>query len=84
MFWIIAIIVLLVICWPFILHLLAPVAAFIITIIAAPCIWLLKAFRRPTTQAEEDKLSEDAAKLATILLCLTIMGLVIWWGIRTI
>lgn len=84
MFWIIGIIILLVICWPFILHLLAPVAAFIITIIAAPCIWILKAVRRPTTQAEEDKLSEDAAKAATLILFLIIFSLFIWWICRSI
>ena len=84
MFWIIAIIVLLVICWPYNQHHLAPDAAFIITIIAAPCIWILKAFRRPTTQAEEDKLSEDAAKAATLILFLIIFSLFIWWICRSI
>lgn len=82
MFWIIAIIILLIICWPYILQLLAPVGKFILIITFVPVIWIFKLFRRPTTQAEEDKLGEDAAKVATLLLCITIIGLLTWWGIR--
>lgn len=82
MFWIIAIIILLIVCWPYILQLLAPVGKFILIITFAPVIWIFKLFRRPTTQAEEDKLGEDAAKVATLLLCITIIGLLTWWGIR--
>ena len=78
MFWIIAIIILLVVCWPYLLAFLAPVGAFIVTIIAAPCIWILKIIRRPTTQAEEDVLSEDAAKIATVILFLIIVAILIW------
>ena len=83
MLWFIALVILIVICWPYLIHFLAPVGTFIITIFAAPCVWILKAFRRPKTQAEEDKMTEDASKLAALLLCITVMGLVIWWGIRT-
>lgn len=83
MLWFLFAIGLIIILWPLILRILAPVGKFILMIIFVPMIWILKLFRRPATQAEEDKLSEDAAKLATALLCLTIMGLVIWWGIQT-
>ena len=84
MFWIIAIIILIVVCWPFLVSLLAPVAAFIITIIAAPCVWILKALRRPTTQAEEDKLSEDAAKMAGVTLLIGVLLLLFWLIFRSI
>lgn len=84
MIWFIFIIGLLIICWPLILRLLAPVIAFFITVLASPCIWFLRIRRRPTTQDEEDKLSEDAAKAATVLLFMIITALLVWWIIRTI
>lgn len=84
MFWIVFLIGFLIICWPFILQILAPVGKLIIMITYIPVMWIFKLFRRTTTQAEEDKLEEDAAKFAALLLCLTILGLLTWWGFSTI
>lgn len=82
MLWFLFAIGFIIILWPLILRILAPVGKFILIITFVPVIWIFKLFRRPTTQAEEDKLGEDAAKVATLLLCITIIGLLTWWGIR--
>lgn len=86
MFWIIGLIIFLVICWPYILQLLAPVGKFILLLtyflFGVPVTWVLRIFRKPSTPEEEDKLSEDSTKIATLLLCLTIIGLLTWWAIR--
>lgn len=84
MFWIIAIIILIVICWPFLVSLLSPVAALLVTVIAAPYVWILKIKRRPRTQAEEDKLSEDAAKMAGVTLLIGVLLLLFWLIFRSI
>ena len=54
MLWVIAIIILLVIIWPYILPLLAPVGTFLVVIASAPVVWTLKLIRWPKTQEEED------------------------------
>lgn len=84
MFWIIAIGILLFIIWPFILPLLAPVGTFLVVIASAPVVWVLKLIRRPKTQEEEDKLTKDAAKGATLLLCLLLIGLLTWLSIKSL
>lgn len=84
MLWVIAIIILLVIIWPFILPLLAPVGTFLVVIASAPVVWVLKLIRRPKTLEEEDKLTKDAAKGATLLLCLLLIGQLTWLGIKSI
>lgn len=84
MLWVIAIIILLVIIWPYILPLLAPVGTFLLVIASAPVVWTLKLIRRPKTQEEEDKLTKDAAKGATLLLSLLIIGLLAWRGFSSI
>lgn len=86
MFWIIGLIGFLVICWPYVLQLLAPVGKFILLLtyflFVVPVTWILRIFRKPSTPEEEDKLSEDSTKMAILLLFLTIIGLLIWWEIR--
>ena len=84
MFWFIAILILLVILWPYILPLLAPVGTFLVVIASAPVVWTLKLIRRPKTQEEEDKLTKDASKGAALLLCLLLIGLLTWLGIKSI
>lgn len=84
MFWLIAIVILLVICWPYILTLLAPVGTFLVVIASAPVVWTLKFIRRPKTQDEEDKLTKDASKGGFVILCLLIISLVTWIAIRVI
>ena len=84
MLWVIAIIILLVIIWPFILPLLAPVGTFLVVIASAPVVWVLKLIRRPKTQEEEDKLTKDASKGAALLLYLLLIGLLTWLGIKSI
>ena len=42
MFWFIAIVILLVILWPYVLPLLAPVGTFLVVIASAPVVWTLK------------------------------------------
>lgn len=84
MFWIIAIIILIVVCWPFLISFLAPVAAFLVTVVAAPYVWILKIKRRPRTQDEEDKLSEDAAKMAAVTLLIGVLLLLFWLILRWI
>ena len=84
MFWFIAIVILLVILWPYVLPLLAPVGTFIVVITSAPVVWTLKLIRRPKTQEEEDKLTKDASKGAALLLCLLLIGLLTWLGIKSI
>lgn len=84
MFWIIAIVILLVIIWPYILPLLAPVGTFLVLIASAPVIWTLKLIRKPQTQEEEDKLSKDASKGGFAILCLLFIGLMTWLIIRSI
>lgn len=44
---VIAIIILLVIIWPYLLPLLAPVGTFLVVIASAPFVWVLKLIRRP-------------------------------------
>ena len=83
MLWVIAIIILLVIIWPYILPLLAPVGTFLVVIASAPVVWTLKLIRRPKTQ-EEEKLTKDAAKGATLLLCLLLIGLLTWLSIKSL
>ena len=83
MLWFLVILGFIIILWPLILRILAPVGKIVLTVVTVPMIWIFRIFRRPTTQAEEDKMSDDLAKLTTLLVCLAIMGLVIWWGIRT-
>lgn len=86
MFWIIGLIGFLVICCPYVLHLLAPVGKFILLLtyflFGVPVTWVLRIFRKPSTPEEEDKLSEDSTKMAILLLFLTFIGLLIWWEIR--
>ena len=84
MFWLIAIVILLVILWPYVLPLLAPVDTFLVVIASAPVVWTLKLIRRPKTQEEEDKLTKDASKGAALLLCLLLIGLLTWLGIKSI
>ena len=84
MLWVIAIIILLVIIWPFILPLLAPVGTFLVVIASAPVVWVLKLIRRPKTQEEEDKLTKDASKGGFVILCLVVIGLVAWIAIKSI
>ena len=84
MLWVIAIIILLVIIWPYILPLLAPVGTFLVVIASAPVVWTLKLIRRPKTQEEEDKLTKDASKGGFVILCLVVIGLVAWIVIRAI
>jgi 1,4-dihydroxy-2-naphthoate octaprenyltransferase len=84
MFWFIAIVILLVILWPYVLPLLAPVGTFLVVIASAPVVWTLKLIRRPKTQEEEDKLTKDASKGAALLLCLLLIGLLTWLGIKSI
>lgn len=84
MFWFIAIVILLVILWPYVLPLLAPVGTFLVVIASAPFVWVLKLIRRPKTQEEEDKLTKDASKGAALLLCLLLIGLLTWLGIKSI
>ena len=84
MLWVIAIIILLVIIWPYILPLLAPVGTFLVVIASAPVVWTLTLIRRPKTQEEEDKLTKDAAKGATLLLCLLLIGLLTWLSIKSL
>ena len=84
MFWFIAIVILLVILWPYVLPLLAPVGTFLVVITSAPVVWTLKLIRRPKTQEEEDKLTKDASKGAALLLCLLLIGLLTWLGIKSI
>ena len=84
MFWFIAILILLVILWPYVLPLLAPVGTFLVVIASAPVVWTLKLIRRPKTQEEEDKLTKDASKGAALLLCLLLIGLLTWLGIKSI
>ena len=84
MFWLIAIVILLVILWPYVLPLLAPVGTFLVVIASAPVVWTLKLIRRPKTQEEEDKLTKDASKGAALLLCLLLIGLLTWLGIKSI
>ena len=84
MLWIIAIVILLVIIWPYILPLLAPVGTFLVVIASAPVVWTLKLIRRPKTQEEEDKLTKDASKGGFVILCLVVIGLVAWIAIKSI
>ena len=84
MFWFIAIVILLVILWPYVLPLLAPVGTFLVVIASAPVVWTLELIRRPKTQEEEDKLTKDASKGAALLLCLLLIGLLTWLGIKSI
>ena len=84
MFWFIAIVILLVILWPYVLPLLAPVGTFLVVIASAPVVWTLKLIRRPKTPEEEDKLTKDASKGAALLLCLLLIGLLTWLGIKSI
>lgn len=85
MLWVIAIIILLVILWPYILPLLAPVGTFLVVIASAPVVWTLKLIRRPKTQEEEeDKLTKDASKGGFVILCLVVIGLVAWIAIKSI
>ena len=84
MFWFIAIVILLVILWPYVLPLLAPVGTFLVVIASAPVVWTLKLIRKPKTQEEENKLTVDAAKVATLLLSLLIIGLLAWRGFSSI
>ncbi len=84
MFWLIAIVILLVILWPYVLPLLAPVGTFLVVIASAPVVWTLKLIRRPKTQEEEDKLTKDASNGAALLLCLLLIGLLTWLGIKSI
>ena len=84
MFWFIAIVILLVILWPYVLPLLAPVGTFLVVIASAPVVWTLKLIRRPKTQEEEDKLTKDASKGAALLLCLLLIGLHTRLGIKSI
>lgn len=84
MFWFIAIVILLVFLWPYVLPLLAPVGTFLVVIASAPVVWTLKLIRRPKTQEEEDKLTKDASKGAALLLCLLLIGLLTWLGIKSI
>lgn len=84
MLWIIAIIILLVIIWPYILPLLAPVGTVLMVIASAPVVWSLKLIRRPKTQEEEDKLTKDASKGGFVILCLLTIGLVTWIAINSI
>ena len=84
MLWVIAIIILLVIIWPYILPLLAPVGTFLVVIASAPVVWTLKLIRRPKTQEEEDKLTKDASKGGFVILCLVVIGLVAWIAIKSI
>ena len=84
MLWVIAIIILLVIIWPYILPLLAPVGTFLVVIASAPVVWTLKLIRWPKTQEEEDKLTKDAAKGVTLLLCLLLIGLLTWLSIKSL
>lgn len=84
MFWFIAIVILLVILWPYVLPLLAPVGTFLVVIASAPVVWTLKLIRRSKTQEEEDKLTKDASKGAALLLCLLLIGLLTWLGIKSI
>lgn len=83
MLWFLGIIGFVIILWPLIIQLLALIGNIILTVVGVPMIWIFRLFCRPTTQAEEDKMFEDFAKIATLLLCLAILGLIIWWGIRT-
>lgn len=84
MLWVIAIIILLVIIWPYLLPLLAPVGTFLVVIASAPFVWVLKLIRRPKTQEEEDKLTKDASKGGFVILCLVVIGLVAWIAIKSI
>ena len=84
MFWFIAIVILLVILWPYVLPLLAPVGTFLVVIASAPVVWTLKLIRRPKTQEEEDKLTKDASKGAALLLCLLLIGLLTWLSIKSL
>ena len=84
MFWIIACIILLMIIWPYILPLLAQVGNFILFITSLPVLWTLKLIRRPKTKEEEEKLTKDTAKGATIHLGLLILVLLIWVVIKSI
>ena len=84
MLWVIAIIILLVIIWPYVLPLLAPVGTFLVVITSAPVVWTLKLIRRPKTQEEEDKLTKDASKGGFVILCLVVIGLVAWIAIKSI
>ena len=84
MFWFIAIVILLVILWPYVLPLLAPVGTFLVVIASAPVVWTLKLIRRPKTQEEEDKLTKDASKGGFVILCLVVIGLVVWIAIKSI
>ena len=84
MLWVIAIIILLVIIWPYILPLLAPVGTFLVVIASAPVVWTLKLIRRPKTQEKEDKLTKDASKGGFVILCLVVIGLVAWIAIKSI
>lgn len=84
MLWVIAILILLVILWPYILPLLAPVGTFLVVIASAPVVWTLKLIRRPKTQEEEDKLTKDASKGGFVILCLVVIGLVAWIAIKSI
>ena len=84
MFWIIALVILLVIVWPYILPLLTPVGNFILLIILAPVTGILRLIRRPKTQEEEDKLTKDSAMGAALLLCILVIGLLTWVAMRSI
>ena len=84
MFWIIAILILLVILWPYVLPLLAPVGTFLVVIASAPVVWTLKLIRRPKPQEEEDKLTKDASKGGFVILCLVVIGLEAWIAIKSI
>ena len=84
LFWIIACIGFIVILWPAIAALLAPVCRLVMIIVFFPVEWILKRIRKPKTQEEENKLTVDAAKVATLLLSLLIIGLLAWRGISSI